>query len=108
MALSSGSPGPPSIFHRLVTNSTNSRGGCWQPAFRCYEPLFSCARCTRNTSGQTSSGGGRTGRTVLTFVKHEVHDLFGHEDNPVQRVLAGGKMLRRRIDVADDELDFPI
>ncbi len=49
-----------------------------------------------------------TGRTVLTFVKHEVRDLFGHEDNPVQRVLVGGKTLRRRIDVPDDELDFPI
>lgn len=49
-----------------------------------------------------------TGRTVLTFVTHEVQDLYGHEDNPVRRVLVGGETLRRRIDVADDELDFPI
>jgi adenylate cyclase len=49
-----------------------------------------------------------TGRTVLTFVTHEVQDLFGHEDNPVRRVLVSGQTLRRRVDVADDELDFPV
>src|SRR5271156_5266954 len=49
-----------------------------------------------------------TGQTVQTFVTHEVQDLFGHEDNPVRRVLVGGETLRRRIDVADDKLDFPI
>ena len=49
-----------------------------------------------------------TGRTVLTFVTHEVQDLFGQEDNPVRRVLVGGETLRRRVDVADDRLDFPI
>ena len=49
-----------------------------------------------------------TGQTVLTLITHEVQDLFGHEDNPVRRVLVGGETLRRRGDVADDELDFPI
>jgi adenylate cyclase len=49
-----------------------------------------------------------TGQTVQTFVTHEAQDLYGHEDNPVRRVLAGGETLRRRVDVADDELDFPI
>lgn len=49
-----------------------------------------------------------TGRTVLTFVTHEVQDLFGHEDNPVRRVLVGGETLRRRVDIPDDQLDFPI
>src|SRR5271154_2646951 len=49
-----------------------------------------------------------TGQTVQTFVTHEVQDLFGHEDNPVRRVLVGGETLRRRVDVADDKLDFPI
>jgi len=49
-----------------------------------------------------------TGRTVLTFVTHEVQDLFGHEDNPVRRVLVGGETLRRRVDIADNQLDFPI
>ena len=49
-----------------------------------------------------------TGQTVQTFVTHEAQDLYGHEDNPVRRVLVGGETLRRRVDVADDELDFPI
>jgi adenylate cyclase len=49
-----------------------------------------------------------TGQTVQTLVTHEVQDLYGHEDNPVRRVLVGGETLRRRVDVADDELDFPI
>jgi adenylate cyclase len=49
-----------------------------------------------------------TGQTVLTFVTHEAQDLFGHEDNPVRRVLVGGETLRRRVDVADAELDFPV
>jgi adenylate cyclase len=45
---------------------------------------------------------------VLTFVTHEVQDLYGQEDNPVRRVLVGGETLRRRVDVADRELDFPV
>jgi adenylate cyclase len=49
-----------------------------------------------------------TGRTVLTFVTHEVQDLFGDEDNPVRRVLVGGETMRRRVDIADHELDFPV
>jgi adenylate cyclase len=49
-----------------------------------------------------------TARTVLTFVTHEVEDLYRHEDNPVRRVFVGGETLRRRVDVGDDKLDFPI
>ena len=49
-----------------------------------------------------------TGQTVQTFITHEVQDLFGDEDNPVRRVLVAGETVRRRVDVADDELDFPI
>jgi adenylate cyclase len=49
-----------------------------------------------------------TGRTVQTLVTHEVRDLFGDEDNPVRRVVVAGETVRRRIDVADDKLDFPI
>ena len=49
-----------------------------------------------------------TGQTVQTFITHEVQDLFGNEDNPVRRVLVAGETVRRRVDVADDELDFPI
>src|ERR1700719_1038592 len=49
-----------------------------------------------------------TGRTVLRLVTHEVQDVFGHEDNPVRRVLVAGETVRRRVDVADAALDFPI
>jgi len=49
-----------------------------------------------------------TGQTVLTLVTHEVQDLLGHEDNPVRRVVVGGETLRRRVDLPDDKLDFPI
>jgi adenylate cyclase len=49
-----------------------------------------------------------TGQTVQTLVTHEVQDLFGDQDNPVRRVVVAGETVRRRIDVADDELDFPI
>lgn len=31
-----------------------------------------------------------------------------YEDNPVLRVIVGGETLRRRLDVADDKLEFPI
>ena len=49
-----------------------------------------------------------TGRTVLNYVTHEVRDLYGDEDNPVRRVVEGGEIVRRRIDVADNKLDFSI
>ncbi len=49
-----------------------------------------------------------TGRTVLRLVTHEVQDLYGHEDNPVRRVLVAGETVRRQLEVADDALDFPI
>ena len=49
-----------------------------------------------------------TGQTVQTFVTHEAQDLYRDEDNPVRRVLVAGETVRRRVDVADDELDFPI
>jgi adenylate cyclase len=49
-----------------------------------------------------------TGRTVLNYVTHEVRDLYGNEDNPVRRVLERGETVRRRIDVPDNKLDFPI
>jgi adenylate cyclase len=37
-----------------------------------------------------------------------VQDLFAHEDNPVRRVMVAREIIRRRVDVADDALDFPI
>ena len=49
-----------------------------------------------------------TGKTVQTLIAHEVRDLIRDEENPVRRVVVGGETLRRRIDVADAVLDFPI
>ncbi len=49
-----------------------------------------------------------TGQTVLTLVAHELADMIRYEDNPVRRVVLGGETLRRRIDVAEAVLDFPI
>jgi adenylate cyclase len=49
-----------------------------------------------------------TGQSVLSMVAHELADRIRYEDNPVSRVVRGGETLRRRIDVADAVLDFPI
>ena len=49
-----------------------------------------------------------TGQTVQTFIEHEVVDVVAYRDNPVLRVIQGGETLRRRIDVADSDLDLPI
>jgi adenylate cyclase len=49
-----------------------------------------------------------TGQSVLTMVAHELADSIRYEDNPVLRVGLGGETLRRRIEVADAVLDFPI
>ena len=49
-----------------------------------------------------------TGQTVQTFIEHEVVDVVPYHDNPVLRVIQGGETLRRRVDIADNELDLPI
>jgi adenylate cyclase len=49
-----------------------------------------------------------TGQSVLRMVAHELADSIRYEDNPVLRVILGGETLRRRIEVADTVLDFPI
>ena len=49
-----------------------------------------------------------TGQTVQILVAHEVEDMIEHENNPVWRVAKCGETLRRRIDVADSELEFPV
>src|SRR5215472_12854128 len=49
-----------------------------------------------------------TAQTMQTFVDHEVLDVVAYQDNPVLRLIRGGETLRRRIDVADSELDLPI
>src|SRR5215472_8348921 len=48
-----------------------------------------------------------TGQTVQTFVAHEVRDVVPYQHNPVLRVIQGGETLRRRVDLADGELDLP-
>src|SRR5205809_5169488 len=35
-------------------------------------------------------------------------DVVPYDDNPVLRVIQGGETLRRRLDIADNELDLPI
>ena len=49
-----------------------------------------------------------TGQTVQTGVEHEVVDVVPYRDNAVLRVIQGGETLRRKVDVADSELDLPI
>jgi adenylate cyclase len=49
-----------------------------------------------------------TGQTVQTLIAHEVAELIPLEQNPVRRVVVVGETLRRRLDVADATLDFPI
>ena len=39
---------------------------------------------------------------------HEIADLIPYEKNPVARVRQGGETVRRRLDVADVQLDFPV
>jgi adenylate cyclase len=49
-----------------------------------------------------------TGQTVQTMIAHELDEVLGPEINPVRRVSLGGETLRRRLDLPDDKLDFPI
>jgi adenylate cyclase len=49
-----------------------------------------------------------TGQTVQTMIALEVADMIRDGDNPVWRVSIAGETLRRRLDVAEDQLDFPI
>jgi adenylate cyclase len=49
-----------------------------------------------------------SGQATLTMVAHELAQRIRDEDNPVRRVVLGGETLRRRIDVPDAPLDFPI
>jgi adenylate cyclase len=49
-----------------------------------------------------------SGQALLTMVAHELAERIRYEDNPVRRVVLGGETLRRRIDVADAVLDFPM
>ncbi len=48
------------------------------------------------------------GQTTQTFVKHEVAETLSYKDNTIRRILYGGETLRRRVDVANSELDLPI
>jgi adenylate cyclase len=49
-----------------------------------------------------------TGQTTQVMIGHEVGDAIPYEKNPVRRVCEGGETLRRRLDVADDQLDFDV
>jgi len=49
-----------------------------------------------------------TGQTVQYLIAHEVAEGLRYEDNPVWRVVRGGEMIRRHLDVADAEFDFAI
>jgi adenylate cyclase len=49
-----------------------------------------------------------TAQTVEVMIGHEVGERIPYAENPVLRVRDGGETIRRRIDVADDRLDFPV
>ena len=49
-----------------------------------------------------------TGQTTQTMITHELVDLMRGEDTPAKHVILFGETLRRRLEVPDEELDFPI
>jgi adenylate cyclase len=49
-----------------------------------------------------------TGQTEQILVEHGFVDEVPYQDNPVRRVSVGGEILRRRLDVPNDELDFAV
>jgi adenylate cyclase len=49
-----------------------------------------------------------TGQTEHILVEHELVDEVRYEDNPVRRVSVGGEILRRQLDVPDNDLDFTV
>jgi adenylate cyclase len=42
------------------------------------------------------------------MIAHEIRDVVPYENNPIRQVIEGGKTIRRRLDVPDNELDFSI
>jgi adenylate cyclase len=84
-------------------------------AWRIFAAGFPLARLTVHSGtlhpqflGTTLTWWRDTGQTVRTFVAHEVVDVVPYQENAVLRVIQGGETLRRRVDVADSELDLPI
>jgi adenylate cyclase len=49
-----------------------------------------------------------TGQTVQTMIAHELEEVLRPEINPILKVIQGGETLRRRLNLPDDKLDFPI
>jgi adenylate cyclase len=49
-----------------------------------------------------------TAQTTQTMLAHELADVIREEDTPVRRVIVGGKTIRRRLEIPEDDLDFPI
>ena len=84
-------------------------------AWRIFAAGFPLARLTVHSGtlhpqflGTTLTWWRDSGQTVRTFVDHEVVDVVPYHENAVLRVIQGGETLRRKVDVADDELDLPI
>jgi adenylate cyclase len=48
------------------------------------------------------------GRTTVTMIAHEVHDLVPYRESPVLRVREGGETLRRSLEGANPVLDFSV
>jgi len=49
-----------------------------------------------------------TGRTTQILLEHEGADRIRQADNPIRRAIVDGETTRRRLDVASEELDFPV
>ena len=48
------------------------------------------------------------GRTQVMLVSHDARESDGYRLNPIMRVREGGETLRRRVDVSDEAVDFPV
>ncbi len=48
------------------------------------------------------------GQTVMTLIAHEIRDSVPYDKNPVRRVIEEGETIRRSLEAAEHEFDFPI
>ena len=58
--------------------------------------------------GATSFWWRTDARTQEVMIAHEVADIVPYAENPVRRVMEGGEMLRRRLDLPESRFDFSI
>lgn len=49
-----------------------------------------------------------TGRTVEVMIAHEIAERVPANENPVERVRGRGETIRRSLELADEQLDFPV